>query len=364
MRTLTARPALRWLLLPLLLVLLGSYLLVARADAGPALPDRSAEQLLVDLQTAEVDGLSGTVVQTADLGIPAIPGASDGAAGKLTSLISGSHTLQVWYSGPDKARLRINDQYAETNVITNGRDVWTYDSTSKEATHSTLPADKNRAGADRAPADAPKTPQEAARVALDAIDDSTEISTDSAVTVADRAAYELVLRPKDKASLVTQVRVAIDGEKYVPLRVQVFGAGAKPAAEVTYTDVTFGAPDARNFEFNAPKGATVTEQAIPEPKEPTAAQKKELEARRAKADSNTKVVGEGWTAVVVTKLPDGGTTDNQTLQGFLGQLEPVSGAWGSGRQLNGTIMTAILTDDGRLAVGAVGSDLVQQALAR
>ena len=39
----------------------------------PALPPRTAAQLLVDVQTARLDGLSGTVVQRADLGLPALP---------------------------------------------------------------------------------------------------------------------------------------------------------------------------------------------------------------------------------------------------------------------------------------------------
>ncbi len=369
MRTLTARPALRWLLpLALLLVLLGSVLVGTRASADPALPPRSAEQLLVDLQTAKVDGLSGTVVQNADLGIPALPGASDSPAGKFSSLISGSHTLRVWYSGPDKARLALQDEYAETDVITNGSDVWTYDSSAKTATHRILPADQKQ-GRPKAPKGAPKTPQEAAQLALQAIGKSTDVTTDRAVQVAGRSAYELVLTPRDKASLVTGIRIAVDGQTHLPLRVQVFGSADKPVIEIGYTSVTIGRPDARMFAFNPPAGTKVTEAKAPAKKAPATADRKaaekKLEARKAQADARTKVVGDGWTQVVVTKLgKDAVSPDNATAKSFLGQLKPVSGSWGSGRQLDGTIFTAILTDDGRLAVGAVGPDQVQRALAR
>lgn len=372
MRTLTARPALRWLLpLALLLVLLGSVLVGTRASADPALPPRSAEQLLVDLQTAQVDGLSGTVVQNADLGIPAIPGGSDSAAGKFSSLISGSHTLLVWYSGPDKARLALQAKYAETDVITNGSDVWTYDSQAKTATRRTLPADRPQ-GEPQAPKGAPKTPQEAAQLALQAIGKSTDVTTDRAVDVAGRPAYELVLTPQDKASLVTGVRIAVDGQTHLPLRVQVFGAGAKPVIEIGYTSLTIGRPDARMFAFNPPAGTKVTEAKTPEKKAekkaPTTADrkaaKKELQARKAEADARTTVVGDGWTQVVITKVGQDAATKDATAKAFLGQLKPVSGSWGSGRELDGTIFTAILTNDGRLAVGAVGPDQVQRALAR
>jgi hypothetical protein len=108
----------------------------------------------------------------------------------------------------------------------------------------------------------------------------------------------------------------------------------------------------------------VTNKAVPERKQPTKAERKDLESRKAQAQQDTTVTGEGWTSVVVTKLPSGAAGSNETLKGFLGQLKPVSGSWGTGRELDGTVVTAILTDDGRLAVGAVGGDVLSAALAR
>ena len=364
MRTLTARPALRWLVpLAVLLAVLASFLVVSNANAKAPLTAISAQDLLVKVGQAKVDGLSGTVVQNADLGIPAIPGGSSSAGGQLTSLLSGSHTMRVWTDGTDKARVAVNDEYAETDVVTNGTDVWSYDSRAKTATHTTLPADTGKADR-QAPAGAPQTPQQAAQEILAKLTPTTDVRVDPDVTVADQAAYDLVLTPKDGASLVKQIRIAVDGVNYVPLRVQVFGAGDKPALDVAYTDVAFGQPDAQMFAFNAPAGTKVTEKAVPERKAPTAAEKKDLQARKAEAQKDTTVVGTGWSTVVVTKLPADAANGNDTLKGFLGQLKPVSGSWGSGRELDGTIVTAILTDDGRLAVGAVGGDVVAAALAR
>lgn len=368
MRTLTARPALRWLVpLAMLAVLFGSVLLGTRANADPALPKRTEQQLLVDLQTAQVDGLSGTIVQNADLGIPAIPGGEDSPGGKLTSLLAGDHTMRVWYSGPDKVRFaQVDQQYAESDVIVNGRQVWTYDSQGKTATHRTLSADEPAGTAAKVPADAPKTPQDAAKLLLDKLGTDTQIGTDRAVKVAGRQAYELVLTPKadQSASLIKQVRVAIDGTTHIPLRVQVLGTGKKPAFEVGFADgLTIGRPADRVFTWNPPKGTKVTEEksgsAQAPAKAPTKAQRKALEQHKAQAAQNTKVVGRGWTAVVITKVPADAATSDPTVKAFLDQLK-VPG----GHELDGTILTAILTDDGRLAVGAVGPDLVRQALAR
>ena len=364
MRSLTAaRPTLRWLVpLVVLLAVLASFLVVSTANAKAPLATISAQDLLAKVADAKVDGLSGTVVQNADLGIPAIPGGTGSAGGQLTSLLAGSHTMRVWSDGADKARLAVNDQYAETDVVTNGTDVWSYDSRAKTATHTTMSgADK----ADRtAPADAPQTPQQAAQQFLAKVTPTTDVRVDPDVSVAGQDAYDLVLTPKDGASLVKQVRIAVDGANFVPLRVQVFGSGDKAALDVAYTDIAFGPPDARMFAFNAPEGTKVTEKTAPEHQAPTAAEKKALETRKAQAQKDTTTVGSGWTTVVVTKLPADAASSNDTLKGFLGQLKPVSGSWGTGRELDGTIVTAILTDDGRLAVAAVGGDVVAAALAR
>jgi len=48
---------------------------------------------------------------------------------------------------------------------------------------------------------------------------------------------------------------------------------------------------------------------------------------------------------------------------MLQALPTTSGAWGSGKVLEGTLFTAILTDDGRVAIGAVPPTTLGAALA-
>ena len=71
MRIFHSKPALR-LLAPLafVLVVAGTGLVASTATAEKKLPTRTPQELLVDLQQARADGLSGTVVERADLGIP------------------------------------------------------------------------------------------------------------------------------------------------------------------------------------------------------------------------------------------------------------------------------------------------------
>jgi outer membrane lipoprotein-sorting protein len=365
----TSRPALRWLTpLALLGVVAGASLVATTATADRKLPPRSADEILVAVQGSEVDGMSGTVTQTANLGMPELPGGG-ARSSDFNSLISGTHTLRVWYAAPDKSRVALLGTLGESDMIVNGADFWTWSSDDNEATHRRLsPGDRDRAeeqAKTKAPADFPQTPQEAADRFLAAVGPTTTVATDSDVKVAGRAAYELVLRPRDDGSLISEVRIAVDGEKYVPLRVRVFGKDAQPVGEVGFTSVDFAVPDKEQFAFNPPPGAKVTE-VKPEAEEArrSATEEKADQLRKQREGSERTVVGTGWTTVVVTKVGSGAPSATGEFGTLLQQLPRVKGDWGTGRVLAGTAFSVVLTDDGRMAAGSVEPDLLYAALKR
>ena len=345
----------------------GGTLVVSRtASADAGLPARSAAQLLADVRGSVGQSLSGTVVQTANLGLPQIPGLSGQGSGSpaasaggasLTSVISGTHTWRVWAGGPTQSRVALVSGAGESDVIRNGSDVWVWSSAEKSAVHHSITA-KDAAGAPSGSAtDVPTTPEEAATKALAAIDPSTAVTTAGTAVVAGRQAYELVLDPRTDATRVAQVRIAVDAEKHVPLRVQVFSTKLpNPAIEVGFTAVDFATPDARQFAFTPPAGTTVTEGSADKAgAAPSAA---------ARAQAEPKVVGTGWTSVAVATMPAQFATDatQKQLQGLLSAIPKVSGDWGSGRVIDGTLVSAVLTDDGRFAVGAVDPEALFAAL--
>src|SRR5215831_6073253 len=136
MSVMTSRPVLRWVVPAGLVALVlggGALTTALRASADASLPPRSPAQLLVDLATARLDGVSGTVVEQADLGLPALPGGigGDGSA-NLNSMIAGTHTLRVWYSGTDKARIALLGAVSESDIVYNGTDAWMWSSSSNE----------------------------------------------------------------------------------------------------------------------------------------------------------------------------------------------------------------------------------------
>ncbi|MFI5839279.1 outer membrane lipoprotein carrier protein LolA [Catenuloplanes sp. NPDC051500] len=356
------------------------------AGADPALPPRSAAELLVDLQSAKIDGLSGTVVQTADLGLPSIAklaANAGGEAGNLGSLVAGTNTLRVWHSDPDKSRVALVGTLGQTDVIRNGTDVWIWQSAGNTAQHWTMPADKDDHTPEALPSDLPSTPQEAADQALAAVDPTTEVVVGRTATVAGRDAYELILRPRDKASLVGEVRLAIDAEKKVPLRVEVIAKkDGVSAFKVAFTQVDFNRPAAEQFAFNPPPGGTVTEGgdagkdlAGPDAeKAMTPEQQAEMDTVAEAA--GPKTVGEGWTTVVTADLgaaekavPGEAAKPETTPEGVpdlaaLAETFPeVSGVWGKGRLLSGTLFSVLVTDDGKLYAGLVSPERLYEVAA-
>lgn len=329
------------------------------ANAQGTLPPRTAAQLLSDVAHAKLTGLSGTVVETTNLGLPALPsvGTPGPSSADFSSLLSGSHTMRVWYAGPDRVRLALLGQLGESDLIRNGSDVWAWSSHGNSVTHWTVPKGASgpeaMSGPDPAAAGA-MTPLQAAEASLKAIGPTTQVATDPTAQVAGRPAYQLILTPRDPRSLVGSVRIAIDGSAHVPTRVQVFARGASsPAFQVGFTSFSTAAPASSVFGFKPPPGATV--------KEATPGHASHSTAPRHPSGTAPQVVGKGWTSVVVAHLPANATASVPAA--LLKSLPTVSGPWGSGRLLRSALFSVVLTNDGRVAIGAVGPSVLYAALA-
>ena len=363
MSVMARRPLVRWVVPAGVLIAVlggGAAATTLSASADTSLPARSPAQLLVDVQTARLDGASGTVVEKADLGLPELPGTSGrNSSANLNTLLAGSHTLRVWYSGPDKARVALLGALGESDIIQNGEKVWIWSSESNTASRVTLPKD---AGKPRpTPTGLPATPQAAADMVLKALDPTTAVTVDPTGTVAGRPVYTLVLTPKDTTSLVDRVTIGIDGTRHVPLQVQVFAKGYQsPAFKIGFTDVSFTRPDASRFVFTPPPGAKVSDVSPL-----SLLGKAPIDQQKPKS----AVIGKGWASVFAIRVPEqadaatGTAAGKAKLGSVLGALRPVQGSWGSGRLLTGRLFSVLLTDDGRVLAGAVSGDRLIAAAA-
>lgn len=382
------------------------------AAAEPDLPDVTAAELLADLRTEPVDGMSGTVVHRADLGLPSLPGLTgesggpSGAPAEPQALLDGEHTLRVWAAAPDRARVSLHGGMSEMTFVTDGDEAWVWRSEGAEATRFLLPEHDEadvaelREKAREHKADAgmpPMTPEEYVDLLLEALDPSTEVTVGDPVRVAGRPAYELVLAPRTDGTLVEEVRVAVDAADRVPTRVRVFAVGHDaPAIDVGFTELSLVPPADDVFTFTPPPGATVEDVDLTEGPEGlshgdgTNGRDGDRHRGAPGADDgpDVTVVGEGWATVLVAMLPPqalGRLTgaeppsetseptdetlrpgpphrdDDASLGGALAALPRVEGDWGSGRMLESRLFSVLLADDGRVLLGAVDGATLQAA---
>lgn len=359
-------------------------LVPALADSGdPDLPEITAQQLIEKIAKSDVEQLSGTVKISTDLGLPDLGGLESGllsgAAGggdgssadptaKLTELASGTHTLRVAADGPDRQKVSLLENAAEYSIVHNGKDVWAYDSKSDEVYHGTGPQSPD---AERE--QPPATPKDFAEEVLKAVDDTTSVTVDGTARVADRDAYKLVVKPKQSGSTVGAVTVAVDAKTGMPLKFTLVPAsGGSAVVDAGFTQVDFSRPAASTFDFTPPKGAKVTEE-----KDAGRDFGKDVEEHArtgghapapgkdlGKGPGGVETIGEGWNAIATFDtggegVPSGGGGD---LGGFVDSLgDKVSGEFGSGTVFSTRLINALVTDDGRVYVGAVTKDALVKA---
>jgi outer membrane lipoprotein-sorting protein len=336
--------ALRWLVPVGVLGAVGlaaGGMITAKATPEP-LPGTTTAELLADVQSANVSGFSGTIVAQMSLGLPSLPGLSDSDGdASMPALLNGSHTMRVWYGGPDRQRVALLGVSSETDVFHLDREVWRWDSAAHVATHTLLPARSATPPTPVPTTTESLTPQQWATHLLDAINPSTKVRLAENRVVADRSVYDLVLEPRDAASRVGSVHIAVDGSTKVPLAIQVYARGSSSAAiDVAFSSVTFKTPSAGYFAFTPPPGATVHEDSTP----------KESSPRLPSEHGHVITIGSGWTGIVEYR-----TTPKQLESAgvALKAMTAVSGSWGHGRLLDSALLSALVTDDGRVFAGAV-----------
>lgn len=321
------------------------------ASAEPALPNVSAQTLVSRVLSSDVNTFSGTVRNTSDLGLPPLPEKARGT--ELASLLTGSTTLRVAKSGDEKQRLAVLGSTGEKNIVHNGRDVWTYDSSERKAVHRTLPAtvaDHRTGAADQF------TPDKLAKHAIRSLRDDTTISVGRAAEVAGRPAYQLVLQPNSDKSLIGSISTYIDAKTWMPLGVRVLPRGSSdPAIDTRFTKLSYAKPDASTFEFTPPAGTDVNQ-------EPVRALKHPDHVRRHEATGADHEFS--WTKVVrVGDVSDATGKHAGSVRQLRAMGTQVSGDFGSGTLIRSRLVTVLVLDDGPVYAGAVTPRAVEAAAA-
>jgi outer membrane lipoprotein-sorting protein len=385
-------------------VLAGTMLASA---AAPDLPRQTPAQLLAAMRHAKLPtAMTATLSQSANLGFPAIPdiGGLSSSPLSLASLVSGTHTIEIWYAGPGQIRIALPVSFGETDLRVNGSQVWLWDSSGQTATHFLFPAASHYmvpgggakySSTGTKPRGAPEltptlmTPMQIVRHLLALVRPTTRVTVPGTTVVAGRDAYQLAIAPRSAQSLVSRIMIAVDARTHLPLSVAVYARGSSsPAFRIGFTSLSFARPARSNFVFTPPPGAHVKTVRAPGYAPGAMPNRNGLTGGPL---AGVRTFGSGWLTVadipagpaakfasgnagafgrasnVVRLRPRGSgkaafhssltiTSGAARQLGMLGLLlrtaKPVHGSWGSGRLL-GTRLISVLITKGQLLVGAV-----------
>jgi len=366
---------------------LGSPLATSTKD----LPDKTPEQVIAMIIAAEDAAFSGNVQMTADLGLPQLPERdtggqpeippSDGATGSPTAspsdqgdaglaemfaLLSGTHEARVYADGPDKQRFQIMEGTEEEDHVLNGTSYWRYSSADNTAVHTTLRRPPSEVKDEMkthwyggSSGEVP-TPDQLAEKLVNEADPSTTFAVEEGQTVAGRDVYTLRLTPKpEERTLVDNITIDVDAEMGVPLAVTIQAVDQEgPALGLEYSSFTAEAPDAALFDFQPPAGATVKERTVPEPGSMHGDRMRGCgmmgNGQMGEGMYEGMMDGEGWDAVkqipgqcIPAELQDPALRDRMATKVDGGYL------------IHTSLVNVLVTEDGRVFVGSVPQDRLQ-----
>ena len=381
------------------------------------LPDLTPQQVML-LMEGEVQGFSGTIVKTSELGLPPLQMSSmmnedmikemeeklpegfedfvpslieQNAITQAVELIAGTHKIRV-YASSEGARVQVLDTMSQRDVVINSEEFWFYDSRKATAiTGAIAPVDPAELENAQTEAEAKlqeyaaqlqldvSNPEAVANYLMEQIGESTSVSVGKDHRVAGRTAYQLIAQPNADNSLIESVIVSVDSENGMALDVKVYSKEQElPALHVGFESISFEVPNVSMFSFTPPAGTIVETMQVPAEleaqleklqaeadlseltDEQKAALKAEIEAKYGPAPS-TELIGEGWESVVyLSAIPSQVPMELLENELFADLMTTVAG----GKVFSSPVMNVLITDSGEVYAGAVTIAFLQEVAAR
>ncbi len=371
------------------------------------LPERSVAELIAAIDES-VDGFSGTVTKTSNLGLPELEMSQmmseemiedmeermpDGfedfvpqviEQSSLTDAISflaGSDTIRV-YASTEGFRAQILDPMSQRDVVVTPDAFYSYNAKTNTVITRAIDAQLDQPTRDELNARAEldvTNPDELAAALLDEADGMATITVGDDHRVAGRDAYRLSITPESSVSLVERIDISVDAETGLGLAVSVYSTQQSDVAfSLAFDDITVGAPDASLFAFSPPPGATVETLEFPADVEATLTQlqrddlsdgeKEELlESLKADMESQfapgvtTEVIGEGFeTVLTMSQLPEAFPLEMLSNELLADLTTEVDG----GVVFTTPLSTTLITDSGEVFTGGLTVDYLLDIAAR
>ena len=397
------------------LIAAGTIVLPMQANAVN-LPDLTPQQVML-LMDGEIQGFSGTIVKTSQLGLPPLQLSSmmnedmikemeeklpegfgefiptlieQNLITQAVELIAGTHKVRV-YASTEGTRVQILDTMSQRDFIVNKDEFWFYDSRKATAITGTFNRQIDQSDFDQAQVNAKaklaeyaasiqldiSNPEAVANYLMEKIGETTTVSVGKDHRVAGRTAYQLIAQPNAANSLIQSVVISVDSETGMALDVKVYSVEQEePAMHVGFESISFEIPAASTFSFTPPAGTTVETFESPADleaelerlkaegssmtEEEKLAYKAELELKYAD-QAKPEVIGEGWESVMyLSAIPSEVPMELLENELFADLMTTVSG----GKVFSTPVMNVLITDSGEVYAGAVTIAFLQEVAAR
>ena len=176
---------------------------------------------------------------------------------ELVELFADRTTTRVWWRSPEQWRVDTIGLTGETGVHRQGETTWTWEYEANRATVSRVPDL-------RTPRPDDLLPSELGRRLLSEAE-ADEVTRLPAERIAGVNAPGLRLNPREPQSNVDRVDIWADPGTGLPLRVAIYGEGARlPAVTTSFLDIDFERPDPEITSFSPPPGARVQFEEVPD----------------------------------------------------------------------------------------------------
>ena len=256
MRRLATLPARRlWAIAAAVVLVAAGGGIAQAALSGGATPDPKPLNVAVRdaLNAPDVQGITARIAFTNHL----LPSGAAGR-GRSTPLLSGA-TGRVWLAQDGRARLELQSESGDAQIVSDGKVVTVYDATTNTVYRGTLPPEKTGQADEHGPATLAGVNRGLARLA-----ESWTVSGAQPTSTAGQPSYTVRLAPKDDGGLLGAAELAWDATHGVPLRAAVYAQGeSEPVIELAATDISYGPVSSASLDVKPPADAKVVEVSPP-----------------------------------------------------------------------------------------------------
>jgi outer membrane lipoprotein-sorting protein len=226
--------------------------------SGPTPPSKALPQAVHDaLAAPPVQGVSASVKLSDHLLEGADLASGSGEASQLSAspLLSGA-SGRLWIAKDGRARLELQAEKGDTQVLYDGRTVTVYDAASNTLYRYTPPAPETGKPAAREAHEAPSVAK--IEEAISKLSENATVSGATPTDVAGQAAYTTRISPKEGGSLIGGAELSWDAVHGVPLRAALYSStSSSPVIELAATEISYGPVADSVFAFAPPANAKI-----------------------------------------------------------------------------------------------------------